>query len=90
MRNLAALKGQPGFADQFLAKRKPPAAGTMMRLPALAETLERLASVGLDDFYRGEVARSVAAGLAAAKSPLRAEDLATLPKFIAERVKNTL
>jgi len=75
-RSLAVLKGQPGFADQFLTRRKPPAAGSVMRLPALAATLERLAAVGLDDFYRGEVARSAAAGLAAAGSPLRAEDLA--------------
>lgn len=75
-RNLAALKGQPGFADLFLAKRKAPAAGSVMRLPALAATLERLAAAGLDDFYRGEVARSVAAGLAAVESPLRAEDMA--------------
>ena len=75
-RNLTILKSQPGFADQFLAKRKAPVAGSVMRLPALAHTLERLASAGLDDFYRGEVGRSAAAGLAEAGSPLRAEDLA--------------
>ncbi|RAU22047.1 gamma-glutamyltransferase [Paramagnetospirillum kuznetsovii] len=76
LRNMAALKDQPGFADQFLVKRKPPPAGTLLRLPALAETFRRLAAVGLDDFYRGEIGRANAAGLAAAGSPLRAEDLA--------------
>lgn len=75
-RNLAVLKGQPGFADHFLVKRKPPQPGTLLRQPALAETLDKLAAKGLDDFYRGETGRSVAAGLAAAGSPLRAEDLA--------------
>ncbi len=75
-RNLDVLKRQPGFADTFLVKRKPPAAGTMLRLPALAATLERLAAAGLDDFYRGEIGRAVAAGLQAAGSPLRADDLA--------------
>lgn len=75
-RNLAALKGQPGFAEHFLIRRKPPQPGSVMTRPALAATLERLALVGLDDFYRGEVGRSIAAGLAAAGSPLRAEDLA--------------
>ena len=74
--HLVALKGQPGFADLFLTRRKAPAAGSILRLPALAATLERLAGAGLDDFYRGEVARSVAAGLLACGSPLGAEDLA--------------
>ncbi|MBI3444772.1 MAG: gamma-glutamyltransferase family protein [Magnetospirillum sp.] len=75
-RGLAELRRQPGFAELFLAKRRTPAAGSTLRLPALAETFERLANAGLDDFYRGEVGRAVAAGLQAAGSPLRAEDLA--------------
>jgi len=74
--HLAELKGQPGFADLFLVRGKPPAVGSPLRQPALARTLERLAVAGLDDFYRGEVGRSVAAELAAAGSPLRSEDLA--------------
>ncbi|CAA7616163.1 Gamma-glutamyltransferase [Candidatus Terasakiella magnetica] len=73
---LAELKKQPGFADQFLIKRKAPSAGTVLRLPAVATTLERLAATGLDDFYRGEIGRSIAAQLQAADSPLRADDLA--------------
>jgi gamma-glutamyltranspeptidase/glutathione hydrolase len=49
--------------------------GTVTR-PALAATLERLAAAGLDDFYRGDVARLVADDLKAAGAPVRAEDLA--------------
>lgn len=75
-RNLAALRKAPGFADLFLNRNKVPAAGSLMTLPALADTLERLASAGLDDFYRGEVARAITDDLKAAGSPLRAEDLA--------------
>ena len=75
-RNLAELKAQPGFAEQFLVKRKAPAPGTVLRQPALAATYERLAAIGLDDFYRGEIGRSVGAALAASGCPLRAEDLA--------------
>lgn len=75
-RGLAVLKKQPGFTESFLIKRKAPTPGAVLRLPALADTLERLASAGLDDFYRGEVGRSIGAGLQAAGSPLRAEDLA--------------
>ncbi|MGE5505284.1 MAG: gamma-glutamyltransferase family protein [Actinomycetota bacterium] len=73
---LAELKGVAGFADTFLAKRKAPPAGAIATLPALAATFERLAAAGLDDFYRGEVGRTLAAGLQAAGSPLRADDLA--------------
>ncbi|OAN54128.1 gamma-glutamyltransferase [Paramagnetospirillum marisnigri] len=76
VRTLGELKGQPGYADQFLVKRKPPLPGSILRLPALAATLDRLAAHGLDDFYRGGLGRSVAAQLAEAGSPLRSEDLA--------------
>lgn len=75
-RNLAALRKAPGFADLFLNRNKAPAIGALLTVPALADTLERLAARGLDDFYRGEVARAVADDLKAAGSPLMAEDLA--------------
>lgn len=75
-RLLPDLKKVPGFAAHFLAKTKAPAAGAVMALPKLADTLERLAETGLDDFYRGEVARLVAEDLRAAGSPLRSDDLA--------------
>ncbi|MGE5546666.1 MAG: gamma-glutamyltransferase family protein [Solirubrobacterales bacterium] len=74
---LAALKKVPGFAAHFLVKGKQaPAAGHVQTAPALAGTLERLAAVGLDDFYRGDVARMLAEDLKAAGSPLRSDDLA--------------
>ncbi|OJX81780.1 gamma-glutamyltransferase family protein [Magnetospirillum sp. 64-120] len=75
-RNLAALRKAPGFSALFLNKNKVPTVGSIQTLPALADTLDRLAERGLDDFYRGEVARAVADDLKAAGSPLKAEDLA--------------
>jgi gamma-glutamyltranspeptidase/glutathione hydrolase len=48
-----------------------------MRLPALAQTFRYLASYGLDAFYRGDLARSMACDLEAAGSPLRLEDFET-------------
>jgi gamma-glutamyltranspeptidase/glutathione hydrolase len=75
-RNLAVLKKAPGFADLYLSRRKAPEAGVVQKNPALAATFRRLATAGLDDFYRGEVGRAVASGLAAAGSPLKADDLA--------------
>jgi len=70
------LAPQPGFARAFLRDGAPPRARELQRFPALAQTLERLAHGGLDDFYRGDVARTVAAELARVGSPLRLDDLA--------------
>lgn len=53
-------QGKPGF----------------FRLGNLAETLERLASAGLDDFYRGELAGRLAADIKALGGVVDAEDLA--------------
>lgn len=75
-RKLAELSSQLGFAEAFLHKGKPPAAGTWLTQLALAETLDRLARAGLDDFYRGELAKAIAADLAQAGSPLTRQDLA--------------
>ncbi len=72
---LAELQGVQGFAAAFLDDGEVPAEGTRQRFPALAATLEHLAEAGLDDFYRGDVARSVAADLEGAGSPLRLPDL---------------
>ena len=70
-----ALRGAPGFADHFLVEGKLPTAGTLRRQPALAATLEQLAHAGLGDFYRGDVAREMAADLGRIGSPLTREDL---------------
>lgn len=69
------LAGEPGFAETFLHRQGSPAAGTHFRQAALADTLDRLGDAGLDDFYRGELARSVAAELERLGSPLRLADL---------------
>ena len=54
---LSELQGLPGFADVYLRDGQPPHEGDLLRQPALADTLQRLAEAGLDDFYRGELAR---------------------------------
>jgi gamma-glutamyltranspeptidase/glutathione hydrolase len=53
----------------------PDADNVSLPLGRLAETLERLATAGPDDFYRGEIARSIAADTRAAGGVLSAEDL---------------
>lgn len=73
---LAGLKDAPGFAEAYLVNGAPPARGDLLRQPALAQTLATLAERGLDDFYRGSVAASIAGELERLGSPLRAADLA--------------
>ncbi len=72
---LAELQDVTGFAAHFLADGKPPLPGSRLAFPALADTFEHLARAGLDDFYRGDFARRLADGLAAAGSPLSLDDL---------------
>jgi gamma-glutamyltranspeptidase/glutathione hydrolase len=71
----ADLEMQPGFAETFLPGGRAPAAGEVFTQPRLAATLRQLAARGLDDFYRGELARAIAADLAAVGSPLALSDL---------------
>src|SRR5215471_17911868 len=81
---LDELKGVPGFAQAFLLDGKPPAAGAMLRQPGLADTLDHLAHAGLADFYRGDVAREIAADLERIGSPVTRDDLARYRATVAE------
>lgn len=79
---IAAAKGvelreQPGaYAAIFEPDGRPLVAGDVLRQPELAATLRALAAEGLDSFYRGDLARRIAADLAALGSPVSAGDLA--------------
>ncbi len=72
---LTELETVPGFSAHFLANGLPHS-GTILKNKALGAMLRRLASAGLGDFYRGDVARNMADELEAAGSPLRLSDLA--------------
>ena len=69
------LEGVQGFAATFLSSGETPAEGSRLRNRPLADTLERLAAHGLQDFYSGELARAMTKDLEAAGSPLRLPDL---------------
>ena len=71
----AELEPVSGFAATFLPGGAAPAPGDILKLPALARTLRRLAADGLDSAYRGALARDIAAELAAAGSPVTLADL---------------
>jgi gamma-glutamyltranspeptidase/glutathione hydrolase len=72
----AELISQPGAYEEIFA---PGGAvlkeGDRLRQPALAGTLSMLAGNGLQDFYTGRIARSMAADLAALGSPVTADDI---------------
>ncbi len=73
---LSELVNESGFAVHYLVSGVPPTPGSPFRLPRLAETLERLGKVGLDDFYRGQIATAIAQELGDVGSPITREDLA--------------
>ena len=72
---LEELKHQPGFADTFLVNGKSPKAGDWFKQPRLAKTLQTIGKDGADTFYRGKLAKKIAAELKALGSPLELADL---------------
>ena len=66
-----------GFHAVYRPNGRPWRPGEIVRLPALARTLQRLADEGFDAFYDGELADRQERALAAAGSPITAADLAT-------------
>jgi gamma-glutamyltranspeptidase len=73
---LAQLREQSGFCEQFLIDGAVPQAGARFVQPRLAATLATLAADGLDSFYRGPLAARIAADLAAVGAPVDSADLA--------------
>jgi oxamate amidohydrolase len=71
---IAGLRDVPGFADAFLHNGEAPKAGHKLVQAALAQSLAHLATEGLDDYYRGDIARAHGAFLEKAGSPLRLDD----------------
>jgi gamma-glutamyltranspeptidase/glutathione hydrolase len=71
----AELEPAPGFIKFFLADGKAPDVGAVLKQSALAATLDQLAHAGLDDFYRGDIGREIAADLERIGSPVTRDDL---------------
>ncbi|ANF59180.1 gamma-glutamyltransferase family protein [Halotalea alkalilenta] len=70
------LEHIPGFAESFLVDGRVPQEASLFKQPKIAATLSRLAANGLDDFYRGELAGSIAADIGRLGMPVTAADLA--------------
>jgi gamma-glutamyltranspeptidase / glutathione hydrolase len=70
------LSADLGAARHFLFEGRPPAEGDVVKLPALAKTLETIAAKGPRAFYEGPIAEDMVATLAARGSFLSVEDFA--------------
>jgi gamma-glutamyltranspeptidase/glutathione hydrolase len=62
-------------AELFLRDELPPEVGSVFRQPELARTLRKLADVGIEDFYRGEIARRIAIDMQANGGLINEADL---------------
>ncbi|MBV9378775.1 MAG: gamma-glutamyltransferase family protein, partial [Alphaproteobacteria bacterium] len=71
----ATLLADPCSAAIFLAGDEPPPLGAVISQPELACTLEEIAAEGAETFYRGRLARRLAAGLDTAGCLVSAADL---------------
>lgn len=70
-----SLSSSPLTARVFLPNGKLPRVGTMLVQPELAATLRRLAAHGVDDFYRGALARDIARDMEAQGGLIAESDL---------------
>lgn len=70
------LEKYPSSRRVFFPEGRMPRVGELFRQPDLARTLKRVAAEGADVFYRGEIARDIAAFYAANGGILAYEDLA--------------
>jgi gamma-glutamyltranspeptidase / glutathione hydrolase len=70
------LRPHAGSTKHYLVDGAAPAIGSVMRLPALAVTLQAIAAGGAKAFYQGAIAADIATTVQAAGGWLAAEDLA--------------
>ncbi|GIX28591.1 MAG: gamma-glutamyltransferase [Burkholderiales bacterium] len=71
------LASQPGFAQAYLPKGRPPLPGERFAFPDLAKSLAMIAASEGEAFYRGELAERIAAHARAHGAALTLEDLAS-------------
>jgi gamma-glutamyltranspeptidase/glutathione hydrolase len=74
VKTLNRLKDQSTFGQIFLTNGEVLKLGDTLTNPALAETFQKLATLGLDSFYRGELAAQMAEELANENSPITLQD----------------
>lgn len=76
MRSGRYLARYPGFKETYMPDGHMPAKGEIFKNPRLARTYERLANEGRDVFYKGDIAKAIAAYMAENGGFLSYDDLA--------------
>lgn len=66
-----------GFAETFMQGGKVPKKGDVFKNPGLAATYEKIATGGRDAFYKGDIARTIAAYMKEQGGYLNLDDLAS-------------
>jgi gamma-glutamyltranspeptidase/glutathione hydrolase len=72
-----ALKDQPGFAQTYMPKGRPPVKGEVFVNKDLANTYELIAKKGRDAFYKGSIAKTIDSYMKKHGGFLSYEDLAS-------------
>ena len=85
----AELAQDPGCTRLFLTDGRPPMAGTRLKNPALAQTLEAIATGGRAGFYEGSVASSLESFSKSRGGFFTARDLAAQPATWGEPIRGT-
>ncbi len=75
-RRAKTMRRWPAATDAFLPNGEVPEMGQLIKLPDLADILEKVAKEGRDAFYKGEVAQRLVDGVRAAGGIWTMEDLA--------------
>jgi gamma-glutamyltranspeptidase/glutathione hydrolase len=71
------LSKYKGFGDVYLPNGKPPKEGEIFKNPALANTLRKIANGGRDEFYKGDIAKTIDAYMREQGGFLTYDDLAS-------------
>lgn len=75
-RNTRSLQEYPNIKEVYMPGGKSPSKGEIFRNPRLAGTLEKIAKGGRDEFYRGSIAKDIAAFMKQQGGFLTYDDLA--------------
>ena len=88
-RNTEVLKEYPNVKEVYMPDGKTPAKGEIFKNPMLANTLEKIMKGGRNEFYRGSIARDIAAFMKKQGGFLTYDDLSRHHSEWVEPVKAT-
>lgn len=76
VKSVGKLAGDPASAAAYLVKGEAPKAGTILKYPRLADTLETIAEGGAEAFYSGKIADDIVSALKKRGGLMTQDDLA--------------